>query len=505
MCIAGGTALMADEAAMFQPGDRAPCFAMSGPIAHTFRMANSDSRPSGYPSPHNGLMFRTVVLFFAVFIAHATAKDIVLNYNDGSPHFRYQVDAKNQKYGPFEELTPKGKLKVRGNYLADKKTGAWIVYGDNGKSQEQLTYRNDQLEGPYRYNFPSGLPQEVTAYHQDDFAGPITVNDEKGHVLRTITYPQRYDAIEQAWDSYYPKTRGPVRFTDEPKVKAPYESGRIAMEDEQAGLKYLMLYRFLSGLPFEKMTIVPTLIDRAQDGAVLLAKLGTLTQEPDQPRDMDDAFFKMAYAGCSESNQFKGGQNLFDAIDSFMDDSDDASVKDIIHRIGVLNPALERTGFGCCANFITQYTANGRGPAFTFYAYPGPGYYPRKLLQKDAAWSVHFAGNKVRLGSADALSVHITPLDDHFAGSETVTAEIVGTHDGNVTRVIIFRTKLKSLAGARYYVDISGLRSPSGASIPFSYLVDLQDMPEAEVKNVATTKAAITKIATTKPVTPGKP
>jgi len=491
MCVAGGTTLMS--------GDRVRCFAMFVPIAHTFHMANQPSRPSGYAPHYKNLRLRIVVLLVTLLVSHAIAKDIVLNYPDGTPHFRYQVDARSQKYGSFEEFTPKGKLKVRGNYSADKKTAAWIVYGDNGKSQELLTYRNDQLEGPYRFNFPSGLPQLVTTYHEDDFAGPITVNDEKGHVLRTISYPRRYDAVEQAWDMYYPKTRGPVKFTDQPKTMAPYESGRIAMEDQQAALKYLMLYRFLSGLPFEKMTIVPTLIDRAQDGAVLLAKLGTLTQEPEQPHDMDDAFFKMAYAGCNESNQFKGRQNIFDAIDSFMDDSDDANVKDIIHRIGVLNPALERTGFGCCADIITQIVANGRGPAFTFYAYPGPGYYPRKLLQKDAAWSVHFAGNKVRLASADALSVHITPLDDHFAGSETVTAEIVGIHDGATTRVIIFRTKLKNLSGARYYVEISGLRSPSGATIPFSYLVDLQDMPEMEVKNAATTQAA-----TTKPVKAGK-
>jgi hypothetical protein len=206
--------------------------------------------------------------------------------------------------------------------------------------------------------------------------------------------------------------------------------------------------------------------------------------------------FKVAYAGCDESNLFLGGQNLFDAIDSFMDDSDDLNIKDISHRIGILSPGLQRTGFGCCDKFIAQHVANNaRTPWFAFCAYPGQGYYPRKLLHKQAAWSVHFAGDKVRLAAADKLAVNITPLDDHFAGAEVTKAEIVSTVDTNRSRVIIFRPKLKSLDGARYYVEIMGLRTPGGVAIPFSYLVDLMDMPEPAVTNVATTKAAATKPA----------
>jgi len=108
---------------------------------------------------------------------------------------------------------------------------------------------------------------------------------------------------------------------------------------------------------------------------------------------------------------------------------------------------------------------------------------------------VHFAGDKVHLAPNDTLAVHITPLDDHFVGTETIKADIVSTIDTSKSRAIIFRPKVKSLDGARYYVEITGLRTPGGAAIPFSYLVDLMDMPEPVAKDAGTSKAATTKAA----------
>jgi hypothetical protein len=419
-----------------------------------------------------------VAIFLATPLA-SYATDVVESYPDGKPHFRYQVDAKKQKNGTFEELAPDGKVKVRGNYLANKMNGTWTVSNDAGTPVEQLTYRNDQLEGPYRRDFEPGKVQVRGAFHQDDWAGPISVYDEKGHLVRAVAYPRRLDAIQAAWKSLYPMTRSKVDFVDEPKPSAPYEVGRISMNCLQAGLKYTQLYRFLSGVPFEKMTLDPVMVDRAQHGAVILKRLGSLTHEPEQPKDMDDAFFKLAYAGCSQSNIFQGSASLFDAVDGFMDDSDEANVQAIGHRQWLLSPGLQKTGFGCCGPFVVQHVLSGGGArGFTFCAYPAPGYYPIKMIHKNAAWSVHFGRDKVKIGGADSIAIHVTPLDEHFASSDAKDAEVVSVINGGVARwnVIVFRPKIDSLEPGKYYVEIAGLRTPTGAAMPFSYMVDLREM-----------------------------
>jgi hypothetical protein len=414
---------------------------------------------------------------------HAFAIEVVENYDDGKPHFKYQVDAKKQKNGTFEELTPDGKPKVRGGYLANKMTGAWTVYADTGKPIEQVTYRNDQLEGPYRRDFPNGQPQMRATFHQNDYSGPITAYDEKGHVLVTASYPRRFDMILQGWKALYPKSRVNVKYLEEPSAQSPYKVGRVPVETLQAGLKYTMLYRFLSGVPFERMSIDPALVDKAQHGAVILAKIGSLTHTPAQPADMDKAFFTQAYAGCNQSNIYEGSGNLFAAVDGFMDDSDASNIKAIGHRQWLLSPGLQRTGFGCCGKFVVQHVlTGGAAPGFTFCAYPGAGYYPIKMLHRNAAWSVHFGADKVKIGTADSLSIRITPLDEHFAGSEPATAEIVSVIEGGNAkwRVIVFHPQLKSIEPGKYFVEIAGMRTPSGAPAPFSYLVDLKDMPEMD-------------------------
>lgn len=438
------------------------------------------------------LLLSVIATLLGIPAFSASAKEVVEKFEDGKPHIRYQVDAKDHRNGTYEELTPEGKPKVRGNYLSDKKNGAWTTYADSGKPLEQATYRNNQLEGPYRYNFLSGHTQMAATYHQDDFAGPITAFDDKGHVLRSVSYPRRLDVVMRGWNTLYPKVREPVKFAEEPRAEAPYQAGRIPAETLQAALKYTMLYRFLSGLPFERMSIDPVFVDRAQHGAVVLAKIGSLTHMPAQPADMDKAFFTLAYAGCSQSNIYQGSSSLFDAVDAFMDDSDDSNIKIIGHRQWLLSPGLQRTGFGCCGNFVAQHVlSGGAGPGFTFCAYPGVGYYPLKLLHGGAAWSVHFARDKVKMGTADTLAVRITPLDEHFAGSDPITAEIATTIDGGMGdwRVIAFRPKLKSLEPGRYYVEIAGLRTPGGAPVPFSYLVDLRDIPEPGAKDQAAEKS----------------
>lgn len=419
----------------------------------------------------------------------AFGKDVEEKFDDGSPHIRYRTDAKDRKIGDYQEFFPGGKVKVRGTYTADKKNGAWSTFSEDGKPLEVAHYRNGLLDGPYQWNFPSGHQQLKTTYHSDDFAGPITTYDEKGHTLLRLSYPRPYDMVLKAWQTLAPKERGHPKYLDEPHIEAPYKAGRIASESLDAGLKYVMLYRALSGLPFQNLTIDPQLCDLAQHGAVVLAKLGHLTHTPERPADMDEAFFKLAYSGCNQSNIYQGQASIFDAVDGFMDDSDASNIQKIGHRQWVLAPGLQRTGFGTAAGFTAMHVlsaAYAGATNFTFFAYPGEGYYPRALLHSSAAWSVHLNSTKAKVPSAAEVTIKVLPLDEHFVAGEPATATIVSVipNDSSNWNVIVFQPQLKSFDAGRYLVEITGLRTPTGVAVPFSYLVDLKEMPAAgeEVK-----------------------
>ena len=419
----------------------------------------------------------------AICAASLPAREVVEKYDDGKPHLRYQVDAKDRKNGPYEELFPDGKPKVKGTYLADKKNGTWTLYAASGKPQEVATWRNGMLDGPYQWNFDSGKPQERATYRQNDFVGPILVYDERGHVVRTVSYPRPLDAVLKAWRALSPAKREKPVFVEEPHVGAPYVAGRVAPADLEAALKYTMLYRFCCGLQWQNTTLDPVMCDKDQHAAVLLAKIQHLTHTPEKPDDMDDAFFKLAYAGCHESNLHQGQGSIFDAIDGFMDDSDAGNVEKLGHRQWVMSPSLPRVGFGYCDGWCPMHVLSGGGaPGFNFVAYPGEGYFPRSMVHDGAAWSVHLSRDKVRTGGTSALAVQVTKLDEHFATVDTTAGEIVSVQDnpGAGWTMIVFRHKLKSVEAARYQVQVAGVRTQTGQSVPVSYLVDLREMPPRE-------------------------
>lgn len=428
-----------------------------------------------------------LVIAGSLFAFSAIGKDVEEKFDDGTTHIRYRTDGKERKIGDYQEFFPGGKVKVRGVYAADKKNGAWSTFSEDGKPLEVAHYRNGELEGPYQWNFPSGKQQFKTTYHADDFGGPITTYDEKGHTLLKLSYPRPFDVVLKAWQALSPKERTGPKYADEPHAESPYKAGKVASESLEAGLKYVMLYRFLSGLPFQNLTVDPQLCDLAQHGAVVLAKLGHLTHTPEKPADMDDAFFKLAYAGCNQSNIYQGRSSIFDAVDGFMDDSDSSNIQKIGHRQWVLAPGLQRTGFGTADGFTAMHVlsaAYAGGTDFTFFAYPGEGYYPRAMLHSSAAWSVHLNSAKAKVPSAAEVSINVVPLDEHFVAGDPTKANIVSVipNDSSNWNVIVFQPQLKSFDPGRYLVEITGLRTPTGVAVPFSYLVDLKDMPAPRKK-----------------------
>ena len=88
-----------------------------------------------------GIFAIASICFFASVLFSGEIKE---TYDDGKPKLHYRTDAKDQRIGTYEEFFPNGKVKVRGQYTAGKKSGLWTTFEDTGKVTETAAYRSSK-------------------------------------------------------------------------------------------------------------------------------------------------------------------------------------------------------------------------------------------------------------------------------------------------------------------------------------------------------------------------
>ena len=90
----------------------------------------------------------------------------------------------------------------------------------------------------------------------------------------------------------------------QPSFKSPYASGKLNKQVIADTLNQINLYRWLYGI--NEVSINESKMERNQKGAVILAANNKLTHYPEKPADMDESFYKEAYAGCNVGYTVKG-------------------------------------------------------------------------------------------------------------------------------------------------------------------------------------------------------
>jgi hypothetical protein len=198
---------------------------------------------------------------------------------------------------------------------------------------------------------------------------------------------------------------------------------------------------------------------------------------------MDDAFFKLAYAGCNESNIHQGHRDVIHAIRGFMDDSDASNIGKVGHRRWILFPPLKHVGFGNAGVFTAMHVIEGwqEVPKFDFFAFPAEGYYPLDLIEAHYAWSVHIHASQIQSPGSD-VKVSVSLLDEHFQESQEFATNVAARiDDDHGMYVIVFKPDFgkSQLQAGKYWVQVAGLKTPKGAPNPLSYVIELVEMPPA--------------------------
>jgi hypothetical protein len=261
------------------------------------------------------------------------------------------------------------------------------------------------------------------------------------------------------------------------EIETPAEKleGEAAQRD--AGLRRLRAYRFLAGLPYQDLVLDDDLNATSLAGAKLCEKLGRLEHTPKNP-GMDEAEFKIAYRGTSSSNLAYGVRNLVQAVDGWMDDSDEGNSERLGHRRWCLNPPMKKLGFGRSGDYVAMFAFDRSRqpvPDFDVIAFPARGLMPVEYFRVEDPWSVSLNPRKYATpGKGVEPKVYAADEKGKKIGDPLkLTSSAVNTDGFGVPLCLIFRPeKVVVKPGKRYVVEIEGLKARGGKEMPLTYTVE---------------------------------
>ncbi len=242
---------------------------------------------------------------------------------------------------------------------------------------------------------------------------------------RNIYSTHTKEAVEEQYEK--------AKITDDIKIYrsqytlSPYKESVLTEEIRNALLDYSNYMRWLGGLtPFESAS--DDIWTEEARGALILTKTNNMSHSPEQPSDMDDAFFESAYNACSNSNLYGGGvsegraSSFMSYIEGWLDDTANVSNLPLGHRFEFLQRAGYQLSYGATDRYLAQRievydnqinatgTVEGVDNNDYCYTWPGAGYFPTEHISTRAQWSICLNEDMIDL-SNKALRVTITDLD----------------------------------------------------------------------------------------------
>lgn len=185
-------------------------------------------------------------------------------------------------------------------------------------------------------------------------------------------------------------------FLERPSVAAPYDAGALEPVLVAAALRRANFLRAVAGLPPVNEDLRYTAL--AQHAAVLMAARRAVSHRPEQPDDMDDAFFRQAAEGAAEcalaSFNWFSPTLAAGCVDWFARDDTAANLSALAHRRWLLNPAMANAGFGLALDgegrsYVALYvTDDGASPDYDFIRWPAEGAFPAELMRHETPWSL---------------------------------------------------------------------------------------------------------------------
>ena len=294
----------------------------------------------------------------------------------------------------------------------------------------------------------------------------ITESNTTSHTIADIVSKYKQTSPKFDYNNSIYKTN--------PRWSNPYAAGSLKDQVVTDTINRLNYYRWLVGV--NEIGVNYNKLDRNQKGAVISKANGDISHYPDQPSDMDDAFYEEAYDGCNagytEGDIYSGNVSVGDwrpyqAIESFVSDLYNVTIGSATgHRQSMLDPKATAISFGQCEEYSTAsvyYDDSKDVTSSAFYAFPSAGYFPNTEMAVSEYWSIYLTGNvsgtasvnfkyngKTYRGTGllfesgypalsfrmpDELQKQLGNTYDNIPGGTKIEVEVVGLKDDNLNNV----------------------------------------------------------------------
>lgn len=288
----------------------------------------------------------------------------------------------------------------------------------------------------------------------------------------------------------------PVQYEREPNFGKSFDAGKPKQKYLDEALNAVNFTRFLVGLP-DDITINTEYNTLAQHASAVNAMNDDLTHYPDQPAGMPDEAYALGRKGAGSSNIGVGYASIKDSIImGYMEDEDPGNIDRVGHRRWILNPSMQRIGFGYASNYTATYVFDLNREeeiAYDFIAWPARGYMPIEYINASTPWSISL-GEDYDSPQPDKVKVSIrntatgsTWVFDRNSNrnadlSESKDYFTVNDEGYGIDKTIIFRPKIGEItyqADDVFEVAVSGI-TIKGVESPIRYRVQffaLTDVP----------------------------
>lgn len=261
-----------------------------------------------------------------------------------------------------------------------------------------------------------------------------------------------------------------------PSLKKPYNEGSLSSKSLKSALATLNAVRYVAGID-SNVKLDDDYNKMAQTGALLNAVNGQLSHYPERPNGMSASMYQTGYYGTSSSNlawaSWKSGLGSR-IIDGWMNDGDASNIAMLGHRRWILNPPMEKTGFGwvntSAGTFSAMYVIDDNWYAETEYygvAWPAQNM-PVEWFGSFYPWSISM-GTTV---DASKVKVTLTRKSDKkkwtFSEKKSNGYFNVNNDSYGQTGCIIFRPEnVTYAAGDSFSVKITGLEETVSYEVNF--------------------------------------
>ena len=180
-----------------------------------------------------------------------------------------------------------------------------------------------------------------------------------------------------------------LTYSETPSISYPYVLGRISNETRTSALNMLNVIRYIAGLN-ANVTSDGEYERLAQAACIADAACGQLSHFPDKVDDMDQQLYQLGATGARSCNLGWNHFSLDEAIrEGWLDDSDSYNIDRLGHRRWILNPPMQKTGFGYADAYSAMYAFDRAGVKAddVMVAWPAQTM-PTEFFDSYTAWSL---------------------------------------------------------------------------------------------------------------------